>query len=104
MFSANSQIGMRTHVASIFEVQLTNDLGRYLGLPSFLGRNKVATFRYIEHNIRNRITMWQQKFLTKAGKEVLLKSIAQAMPIFTMFVFLLPSSTCDAIEKCMNRF
>jgi len=48
--------------------------------------------------------MWTQKFLTRAGKEILLKSIAHSMPIFTMSVFLLPSTVCDSIEKIMNRF
>lgn len=46
---------------------------------------------------------WQKRFLP-GGKEVLHKSVTQAMPIFAMSVFLLPVNICDNIEKSMNRF
>ncbi|XP_019177675.1 PREDICTED: leucine-rich repeat receptor-like tyrosine-protein kinase PXC3 [Ipomoea nil] len=72
----------------------SKDLRRYLGLPSVLGRYKSATFRYIEERIRERIGSWQNKLLSKAGKEVLLKSIAQSLPIFTM------SST----DSCLRHY
>ncbi|XP_031111814.1 uncharacterized protein LOC116015781 [Ipomoea triloba] len=38
------------------------------------------------------------------GKEVLLKSVVQAMPTFSMSVFLLPDSLCKVLERVMNRF
>lgn len=46
----------------------------------------------------------RKKYLTRAGKEVLLKTVAQAMSIFTMSIFLLPINICDSIEKLMNRY
>ncbi|XP_019197063.1 PREDICTED: uncharacterized protein LOC109190915 [Ipomoea nil] len=78
-------------------VRETRDFGRYLGLPSVLGRNKSATFRYIEEKVRERL-------LSKAGKEVMLKSVAQALPIFTMSVFFIPARMCDKIEMLFNRY
>lgn len=54
--------------------------------------------------MRDRISSWQKRLLTRGGKEVLLMSVAQAMPIFAMLVFLLPATVCDNIEKAMNRF
>ncbi|XP_019186462.1 PREDICTED: uncharacterized protein LOC109181162 [Ipomoea nil] len=47
-------------------VRAATDLGRYLGLPSFLGRNKSATFKYIEESVRTRIGIWMHKFLSRA--------------------------------------
>jgi len=35
---------------------------------------------------------------------VLLKSVAQSMPTFSMSVFLLPDSVCQSIERAMNRY
>ncbi|XP_019166552.1 PREDICTED: uncharacterized protein LOC109162294 [Ipomoea nil] len=84
-------------------VQAPN-FGKYLGLPSFIGRNKKAAFSYIEDKIRQRILSWNKKLLSQAGKEVLLKSVAQAMPTFSMSVFLLPMGVCSAIERVMNRY
>ncbi|XP_031101984.1 uncharacterized protein LOC116005889 [Ipomoea triloba] len=104
MFSPNTTQVECNHVAGVFGVHQTQDFGRYLGLLSFLGRNKTIVFRYIEQKINDRVHMWTQKFLSRPGKEVLLKSIAQAIPIFTMSVFLLPLTVCESIEKLMSRF
>lgn len=103
-FNTNTSPVVCTSIAHVFGVWMAQDFGHYLGLPSFLGHNKVAVFRYIEQRVRDRVTAWQSKFLSRAGKEVLLKSIAQAMPLFTMSVFLLPLSMCDSIQKIMNAF
>ncbi|XP_019178261.1 PREDICTED: uncharacterized protein LOC109173479 [Ipomoea nil] len=104
MFSINTTLETRSSVMEFVAVRECNDLGRYLGLPSFLGRNKSATFCYIEQRIRERIGGWQQRLLSRAGKEVLLKSIAQALPIFTMSVFYLPQRLCDTLERLFNRY
>ena len=42
--------------------------------------------------------------LSQAGKGVLIKSVAQAIPTYSMSVFLLPVSVCDEIQKMMNSF
>ncbi|XP_031111853.1 uncharacterized protein LOC116015828 [Ipomoea triloba] len=81
-----------------------SNFGKYLGLPAFVGRNKRNAFSYIEDKIRQRIGSWNKKLLSKVGKEVLLKSVAQAMPTFSMGVFLLPDSVCLSIERTMNKF
>ncbi|XP_019176856.1 PREDICTED: uncharacterized protein LOC109172161 [Ipomoea nil] len=104
IYSFNTSPAIRSVVSGLIGVPEAADLGRYLGLPSMLGRNKTEVFRYIEGNIRSRIGAWQNKLLSRAGKEVLLKSIAQALPIFTMSVFLLPMRICDTLEKLYNRY
>ncbi|XP_031090962.1 uncharacterized protein LOC115995954 [Ipomoea triloba] len=104
MFSTNTPEELRLSVATCVGVPESTDFGRYLGLPSVLGKNKTAIFRYLEQRIQERIGSWQHKFISRAGREVLIKSIAQALPIFTMFVFLLPNQLCDSIEKLLNRY
>lgn len=42
--------------------------------------------------------------LSKEGKEVLLKSMAQAVPSYYMSVFQIPLSLCDEFQKIMNDF
>ncbi|PNX81020.1 ribonuclease H [Trifolium pratense] len=51
-----------------------------------------------------KINSWSSKCLSKAGLEVLIKSVLQAIPNYFMSIFTLPSSLCDEIEKLMNSF
>ncbi|XP_031124312.1 uncharacterized protein LOC116027022 [Ipomoea triloba] len=104
MFSPSTPTEMRDSVATLLNVRISDNLGKYLGLPSFLGRNKSVTFRFLEQKLKERLDSWCYKFISRVGKDVLLKCVAQSLPIFTMSVYLLPKTTCDRIEKMMNRF
>ena len=42
--------------------------------------------------------------LSKAGKEVLLKTMVQSVSIYVMSVFLLPLLLCNDLERMMNSF
>ena len=42
--------------------------------------------------------------LSRSGKEILLKSVAQAMPNFALSVFLMLLSLCEDLERLMNGF
>ncbi|XP_031099874.1 uncharacterized protein LOC116004082 [Ipomoea triloba] len=103
-FSRNTSVADREEVAAVLGVNQAPNFGKYLGLPSFVGRNKKVVFSYIEDKIRHRIGSWNKRLLSRAGKEVLLKSVAQSMPTFCMSVFLLPESVCLSIERVMNRY
>ena len=47
---------------------------------------------------------WRRKLLSSVGKEVLLKTIVQAIPLYVMSVFLIPLNFCAELEKMMNSF
>ena len=44
------------------------------------------------------------KLLSRAGKVVLLKNMAQCIPAYTMSCFLIPKSLCQELERMMNTF
>jgi hypothetical protein len=44
------------------------------------------------------------KHLSKAGREVLIKSVAQSIPTYCMSSFLLPTTLGDEIQKMLNSF
>lgn len=62
----------------------------YLGLRNSLGRNKSAMLGYLKNRACSRIKNWDGKFISRSGKEILIKSVAQALPTYAMNVFLLP--------------
>lgn len=47
---------------------------------------------------------WKEKFLSKAGKEILIKTVVQALPHYAMSIFKIPVSVCRAIEKRIAAF
>ncbi|XP_031096875.1 uncharacterized protein LOC116001121 [Ipomoea triloba] len=103
-FSRNTSDADSHDVMAVLDVIQAPNFGKYLGLPSFIGREKKAVFSYIEDRIKHRIGSWSKRMISQAGKEVLLKSVAQSMPTFSMSVFLLPDSVCMSIERAMNRY
>lgn len=103
-FSANVQETDRRVLRNLLEVQGTLDTSRYLSLPSIIGRDKKSVFRSIKDRLWKRIQGWRSKKIFKAGKEVLLKAVAQAIPTYYMSTFLLPSTLIDELQRMMNSF
>lgn len=75
--------------------------GIYIGLPESFRISNVITLSYLKERLPQKVYGWQNKFLSPAGKEVLLKAVATAIPKFSMSCFLLPKTTCQQIEKIL---
>lgn len=52
----------------------------------------------------NVIQGWQRKKLSKIGKKLLIKFVAQAIPTYCMMTFLLPTCLTDELERMFNSF
>ena len=80
------------------------DHDHYLSLPSCIGRRRKQAFDFIKDRVWSKLQHWSNKAFSRAGKEVLLKIVAQAMPNYAMQVFLLPKGVCKDIEVMLNSF
>ena len=69
-----------------------------------IGRDRKATFAYIKDRVWQKINSWSGKCLSKAGREVMIKSVLQAIPAYVMSIFQLPHTLIDSIEKMLNSF
>nr|CCA66036.1 hypothetical protein [Beta vulgaris subsp. vulgaris] len=78
---------------------------KYLGLPTFIGSSKKRVFQAIQDRVWKKLKGWKGKYLSQAGREVLIKAVAQAIPTYAMQCFVIPKSIIDGIEKmCRNFF
>lgn len=76
----------------------------YLGMPLVIGQDRKKVFQYVVEMVAKRIQGWKARILSKAGKDVLLGIVAQAVPNYLMSLFLIPVDTCKDIESLMNDF
>lgn len=51
------------------------------------GKNKMSTFKDLRERIAKQVIGWKEKLISKAGREVLIKTIAQAISAFSMSLF-----------------
>lgn len=103
-FSRNVEINTKEGVLEILGFHEADENTQYLGLPNCMGRNKSAILGYLKNRVRTKIQSWDGKLLNQGGKEVLLKTVAQAIPNYALSVFLIPMEMCRDMEKMMCKF
>ena len=77
---------------------------KYLGLPSLVWRRKRNTFNDIKEKLGKKLAGWKEKLLSKAGKEVLIKAVAQAILTYTMSCFKIPDALCEELTSMIRNF
>lgn len=75
-FSANVHASIVSQIYGTLDVNATEDHGAYLGLSSYISRKKKVVFNYIRDKVQQRLQGWHSKMLSRAGKEILLKTVA----------------------------
>lgn len=70
----------------------------------YMGRSKKKTFNYLKERVWKKIQGWKEKLLSRAGKDILIKAMAQAIPAFAMSCFDLTKTLCDEISSLISRF
>ena len=87
-----------------FGAQVIKQHEKYLGLLSLVGRSKRNTFNDIKEKLKKNLAGWKEKLLSKAGKEVLIKAVAQAIPTYIMSCFKVPDSLCEELTGMIWNF
>jgi hypothetical protein len=85
--SRNVPDPLKQNITAILGVQVVMGTSKYLGFPSMISRDCNATFASIKDRVWHKINSWSGKCLSKAGREVMIKSILQAIPSYVMSIF-----------------
>ena len=103
-FSKNTRQEVRNEIQQLLGARVMTKCEKYLGLPMPTGKSKVGTFKELHGRITKRVMGWKEKFISKAGHEILIKMVAQAIPTYSMSLFKLPKSICDNINSLLARY
>ena len=103
-FSKATPSVTQENIINLLGVSEIKQYEKYLGLPSFVGRGKMANFAFIKERVWSKLKCWKEKLLSQAGREVLIKAVIQALPAFAMSCFKLPSALCHDIEVLIRKF
>ncbi|XP_042974770.1 uncharacterized protein LOC122306409 [Carya illinoinensis] len=103
-FSSNTRGEARDFILQQVNGLRCNDYNKYLGLPTVVGRSRYNSFRGLTDKIWKKINSWNTRFLSTAGKEVLIKSVLQAILAYAMSVFKLPNLLLKEIEALLAKF
>jgi hypothetical protein len=77
---------------------------KYLGLPMLEGGINKGKFQSLQAKLAKCLVEWDDTHKSQAAKEVLIKSIAQAIPLYVMSVFKLPLGLCDELTRMIRRY
>ena len=103
-FSSNTSERQRHRIKQALGVREVDRFDSYLGLSTLVGRAKYQTFAYLKERVWKKLQEWKGKMLSRAGKEVLIKAMAQSIPTYTMGDFLLPVKFCNELNALCSRF
>lgn len=103
-FNPNSSHDMKNQILSTLCMNHNESHELYLGLPSFSGRNKQRMFDNIRERVWSKLQGWKGKLFSVAGREILIKAVAQAIPSYTMSIFRLPVTFAKALKSMIVDF
>lgn len=95
---------VQEQVRQVLGVERVDFDPKYLGLPTPDGRQKKQRFQSITEKLSKRISAWSEKLLSSGAKEVLIKSVAQAIPTYMMSVFRLSAALCEDLEWAVRKY
>ena len=54
--------------------------------------------------ITRKVMGWKEKFISKVGREVLIKTVVQAVPTYSIDIFKIPKSLFETVNSTMAKY
>ncbi|GJN32413.1 hypothetical protein PR202_gb20922 [Eleusine coracana subsp. coracana] len=103
-FSPNTRVEVKGEICSMLNIMTESLSETYLDLPTMVGAERSQCFKYLVDRVRTKTKGWKGKKFSMGGKEVLIKSIAQAMVVYAMMVFKIPKKIYKGILDAISQF
>ncbi|KAK3183221.1 hypothetical protein Dsin_030507 [Dipteronia sinensis] len=91
-------------IARVCGSPLTNNLGKYLGVPLIHRRVSNQTYSDLVEKTQKRLAAWKSDTFSLAGRATLIKTVTSALLVYTMQAAKLPSEICHKLDKLNRNF
>ena len=103
-FSPNVSESLKEEVCDKLGIRETHDIGKYLGFPLRHRGSTRNPYKFIVEKVMIKLAGWKAKYLSFAGRTVLIKSMMSAIPNYVMQRVALPIHICDKLDKINRDF
>ncbi|XP_059650157.1 uncharacterized protein LOC132295912 [Cornus florida] len=101
--SPNTDLDLKAMCRQILCIHNVDWHNKYLGNPLILGRSKVTSLNFISDRVSSKVKLLKGNLLSKAGREVLLKAVLNALSTYAMQCLKFPKQNCkDLTSKLLN--
>ncbi|CAM8926233.1 unnamed protein product [Rhodiola kirilowii] len=103
-FSPNVEDRVGEALSNMLGVSKVPGHSKYLGLPLAMSQKRCEAFNFVVDKLWSRVSGWKENLLSIAGKEVLIKSVLLATPLYTMSCFSLPAGILSKLTSVVAKF
>lgn len=103
-FSMNTTQAVKDDICDCLGISDQCAPGLYLGLPTVWERSKISALRFVVEKVRRKMGGWKQRYLSQAGREVLIKAVCNVVPSYAMNCFKFPKKTCMQLDSLISDF
>ena len=90
-------------IQGMIGARIMENCEKYLGLPMVGEKSKLNTFKELGEKIIRRVLGWKEKYISKVGREILIKTVAQAISTYSMGILKIPKALCDTINSTLAK-
>lgn len=94
MFGERITDATKVRLKNKLQIHNEVDLGMYLGLSECFSGSKQKLRIYIIERLQKRLSGWYVKHLSHGGKEILMKLVVLALPMYAMSCFRFTKDLC----------
>jgi hypothetical protein len=76
----------------------------YLGLPLTPGRLRLVHLQPFQDRVHRKLSGWQSKLLTLAGRWELVRSVISSQPVYLLTALCVPKKFIKDLDKARRKF